>query len=101
MQPKQIETFRGTHCQIGSAIGRKYAMAREYAAAGKEFANCNIEPETIKAQRRIYELHYPKFFDYTKGIASGGGYDEEHVFYQLACNGANTQKGCTIFGLPN
>lgn len=95
MQRKQIETFRGTYCEIGSAIGIKYAKR------GKEFSDRNIESGIIAAQRRIYERHYPKFLDYTKGIAKGGHYDEEQVFYELACKWTGTYKGCTIFGVPN
>jgi len=110
VQTKQVEVFRGTHKEIGLAIGRKYALR------DKKFGGIDKDPETLdtlkskrtlKSQFKLYENHYPKFLDYVKGIAEGGLYDEENVFWELACKNnailpqktkhTADEKGCTIF----
>lgn len=99
---KKVRTFKGSFLEIGKQQGRVYKKN------GMSFKNIKINSKLFQNQLRIYKNHYPELLEELKGVAEGGGFDEEKVIYKFITEELrwftkefNLKKACTIFGVKN
>jgi len=104
LERKEIKmiTFKGSYFEIGKQQGQIY---REN---GLNIDWVKINKKLLDGQLKAYQEHYPQLLEEIKGIAQGGGYDEEKMLQVYLANEIlyytnrfNIPVNCTIFGVKN
>ena len=94
-----IKTFEGNHFEIGQQQGSFYK------ANGVKDYQGEIDQDLYKKQLQVYEKYYPQYLEQLRGIADGGGFDQEKTIYSAITgelfffkNMIGLGRACTIFG---
>jgi len=92
--------FVGDSYEVGSQLGVIY---REN---GRDLSNVVINRRTLAKQLPIYRKYFPSLITEIEGIAGGGGFDLEKLFYVLLAQDIDFRRqnysaieACTIFGV--
>lgn len=97
-----MQTFTGTHKEIGTQIGKVYA------SEGTTISSIKIDKKLLKSQIALYKKHYPQMLVLLTAIAHAAKFEVDLFLYHNICavidfhrSLSEPQKGCIIFGVEN
>jgi len=100
----EIKTFEGKFRDIGRQEGKIYKKN----GLTLDWGSIKDESRLLAGQLKVYEKYYPEMLEEVKGIAEGGGFNEEKAIYNFITSEIfwytdrfSLKRECTIFGVRN